>query len=304
MVGHKLPVISVQNLLLLWRPDVIVLLITGVLLAGYLLRVRRLAAAGTGWPTVARDEVVGRDPIREDSPEGTRRRRSRATQGRPGRTCWAITAAVATVVVLNSGVASYVTAVWSVTVTQQAVTSMLIPLAIVLARPGQLVGTRWRGDAHRTLAAHPGLVLAAYLGWTAAVLLTPVALWSVSNHAVLMVSRLGDIAVGTLLFAVVLPSSEAVASRRATGRMRWLIGWFAGQALLSWLLLVGGAAAARPWFVELNIAWITVPQDEQTAAVLRVVVAVVVLAVAATKISLTARTTRTKQHHPAASVLE
>ena len=54
------------------------------------------------------------------------------------RVCWAVIASAATVLVLNSGVASYDGVVWSVTVTQQAVTSMIIPLAIALARPWDL----------------------------------------------------------------------------------------------------------------------------------------------------------------------
>ncbi|MET0966367.1 MAG: cytochrome c oxidase assembly protein, partial [Nakamurella sp.] len=251
MVGHKLPVISTQNLLLLWRPDVIAALLIAVLLAGYLVGVRRSAAAGVAWPV--------------------------------GRTCWAAAAAGAAVLAFNSGVASYVNAVWSVTVTQQAMTSMVIPLAITLARPWELFqgasSTVRRGLAGVT--ARPGLVLAVYLVWSAVVLLTPVALWSVSNHALLMVTRLGDVAVGVALFAVLLPFRAAASTDHSAGSFRWLILWFAGEAVLTWILVAGGAAAARPWFTQLNIAWITVAQDEQTAATLRFGVVVVVFIVVA-----------------------
>jgi hypothetical protein len=57
--------------------------------------------------------------------------------------------------------------------------------------------------------------------------------------------------------------------------------WFAGEVLLTGLLSVGGAAAARPWFAQLNIAWITTSQDEQTAAMLRLAVALLVFVIAA-----------------------
>jgi len=250
LVGHKLPVISTQNLLLLWRPDVVVLLLTAVLVVGYLVGVRRLAAAGTAWPV--------------------------------GRTCWAIAAAAAAVLVLNSGLGTYDGAVWSVTVTQQALTSMVIPLAIVLARPWELFGRQGSAiqrGAH-ALAAHPGWVLIGYLVWSGAVLLSPVALWSVSNHAVLTLTRLGDIAVGTVLFSALLPTGRSVVrAERPAGGLRWLIVWLAGETALTWLLFMGGAAAARPWFLELNIAWITVAQDEQTAALIRFVAVIGVFVV-------------------------
>jgi hypothetical protein len=138
-----------------------------------------------------------------------------------------------------------------------------------------------------TIAYHPGWVLAGYLAWSAAVMMTPVALWSVSNHAVLMVTRLGDIAVGTALFGTVLfasalPTAKPVADdgRRTAGAYRWLILWFTGEAVLTGLLMSGGAAAARPWFTQLNIAWITTSQDEQTAAMLRLAVVLLVFVVA------------------------
>jgi putative copper resistance protein D len=251
MVGHKLPVISTQNLLVLWRPDVIVLLLIAVLLAGYLVGVRRSAGAGLAWPL--------------------------------GRTCWAVAAAGAAVLVLNSGVASYVNAVWSVTVTQQAMTSMVIPLAITLARPWELCqrsgSTIRRGMAGMT--ARPGLVIAGYLAWSAVVLLTPVALWSVSNHALLMFTRLGDVAVGVALFAVLLPTRSAAVTDHSAGRFRWLIFFLAGETALTWILAAGGAAASRPWFAQLNIAWITAAQDERTAATLRFAVVVLVFVVVA-----------------------
>jgi hypothetical protein len=224
-----------------------VLLFTAVLLAGYLVAVRRRAAAGLGWPVV--------------------------------RIFCAVAAAALTVFVLDSGVAGYANAVWSVTVTQQAVTSMLIPLAIASARPWELFESPATSRLLGRLTAHPGSVLVLSLGWSAAALLTPVALWSVSSHAVLVATRLGDIAVGTALFAALsVPAGAAQSSRRTAGRLGWLAGWFAGQAAITGLLLSGGAAA-REWFSLLNIAWITVSQDEQTAALIRFGVAVAVFAV-------------------------
>jgi NADH:ubiquinone oxidoreductase subunit H len=58
------------------------------------------------------------------------------------------------------------------------------------------------------------------------------------------------------------------------------MAWFVGEVILTGLLLVGGAAAARPWFAQLNIAWITTAQDEQTAAMLRLAVALLVFVIA------------------------
>ena len=55
------------------------------------------------------------------------------------------------------------------------------------------------------------------------------------------------------------------------------MAWFALQAAVTGILLAGGAVAARPWFTELNIAWITVAQDERTAALIHLGIATVVL---------------------------
>ena len=103
---------------------------------------------------------------------------------------------------LNSGIATYDGVVWSVTVTQQAITSMVIPLAIVLARPWELVAAETRiGRFVAPRVLQPGRGGAGgYAGWTALCLLTPVALWSVSSHGVLMLARVGDIAVGHSAF--------------------------------------------------------------------------------------------------------
>ena len=107
MAGHPVPVISPENLANLWRPDSIGLLLAAVALAGYLAGVRRFRLTGGNWPAI--------------------------------RTWSAIGATVVTVLALNSGVATYDGVVWSVLVTQQAITSMVIPLLIVLARPWLLI---------------------------------------------------------------------------------------------------------------------------------------------------------------------
>jgi putative copper resistance protein D len=252
MAGHPVPVISIENLAVLWRPDMIVVLLTAVGLACYLVGVRRFHAAGGWWPA--------------------------------GRICWAIGATVLAVVALDSGIATYDGVVWSVTVTQQALTSMVVPLAIVLARPWELIQRRGSGvgcvlDA---LRARPGLVLGAYAGWTLLCLLTPLALWSVSGHGLLMVTRVGDIAIGTVLFLSLLPAGPASVRRAMLSPTTLLMAWFAVEVALTGILLAGGAFAARPWFTELNIAWITVGQDERTAGLIHLGIAtVVLLAVAA-----------------------
>ena len=251
MLGHRIPVISAENLAVLWRPDVIVLLLAAVGLAAYFGGVRKVRAHGNAWPA--------------------------------GRAWWATVATAATILALNSGIATYDGAVWSVTVTAQSITSMLIPLAIVLARPWQLVPVSRRSGrvtgAVGWLLARPWWVLVAYAGWTALSLLTPLALWSVTSHPVLMVTRLADIVSGTALFAVLLASGRS--DRRADGQpttsaMTVPIAWFATQAVLT-AVLAGGAIAARPWFSELNLAWIGVAQDERTAALIHLGVAIATL---------------------------
>jgi hypothetical protein len=59
------------------------------------------------------------------------------------------------------------------------------------------------------------------------------------------------------------------------------MAWFAVQVGLAGVLLAGGAFAARQWFTELNIAWITVAHDERTAALIHLGIATVVLVVVA-----------------------
>ena len=252
LAGHRVPVISAENLALLWRPDVLVLLLVAVALTCYLAGTRRARMTGGRWPA--------------------------------SRICWAVAAATATVLALNSGVATYDGVVWSVTVTQQAITSMFIPLAIVLARPWELFAEH--GVVHRTidgLSARPWAVLAVYAIWSAACLLTPIALWSVSNHAVLMATRVGDIVIGTALFTVLLASSRPARAtdRRTASPIRLLFGWFAIQIGIAAALLFGGAAAARPWFSQLNLAWISVADDEQKAAIAHFGIAIGVLLLAA-----------------------
>lgn len=249
MAGHRVPVISAENLALLWRPDVIVLLLVAVALTGYLTGVRRKRLTGGTWPAA--------------------------------RVCWAIIATTATVLVLNSGVATYDGVVWSVTVTQQAVTSMVIPLAIVLSRPWDLFAERGLVRRHvGHLTSRPGLVLAGYAAWSAGCLLTPVALWSVSNHAVLMTVRVGDILVGTAVFTVLLTPSQrrgASGERTSPSSIALLMAWFAIEIGIAAALLFGGAASARPWFSQLNLAWIEIAHNERTAAILHLAIAIAVL---------------------------
>lgn len=253
LAGHRLPVISAENLAVLWRPDVIVLLLVAVALAGYLAGVRRVRMSGGAWPV--------------------------------SRVCWAVGAGAATVLALNSGLATYDGVVWSVTVTQQAVTSMVIPLAVVLARPWELFAEPGRvRRSIEALTARPWLVLAGYAAWSAGCLLTPVALWSVSNHAVLMVVRIGDIMVGTALFTVLLTNRQAAkpaARPPQPSAIVLLMAWFVVQIGIAAALLFGGAASARPWFGQLNLAWIEIAHDERMAAMLHLGVAIAVLLLAA-----------------------
>ncbi len=265
MAGHPVPVISVENLAILWRPDMIVLLLAALGLGGYLIGVRRIRAAGDIWPMA--------------------------------RICWAVGATIAAVVVLNSGIATYDGVVWSVTVTQQAITSIVVPLGIVLARPWELVARDEGGRRHQAaqphrlagsvgrvlgaLQARPWLMLVIYAGWTALCLLTPVALWSVSGHGWLMLTRVGDIAIGAALFATLLPTGRSGDHGSAPSATTLLMAWFAVQAGLTGILLAGGAFVARPWFTQLNIAWITVAQDERTAGLIHLGIAIVVLLIVA-----------------------
>ena len=252
LLGHKVPVISPENLLALWRPDVFVLVLAVVFLLWYLLRTRRVVAGGARWPFA--------------------------------RTGWAAAAVAITVVTFCSGIATYDAAVWSVAVAQQAITSMLIPLTIVLSRPWLLLHRGVTGSAAgRWLAAlvrRGWLVLAISAGWTALVLFTPVALPALWNHAALLTVRFGDIAVGTIMFAALLRSTsqedrEPPRSRRTADLL--LLAWFGVQAAVSGALLFGGSAAVRPWFGELNFAWITIAADERSAAIARMGIAIGVL---------------------------
>lgn len=251
MAGHRVPVLSAENLVLLWRPDVLVLLLVAVGVAGYLAGSRRMRTAAGG-------------PVPRM------------------RLWWAGAAAVGTVLTLNSGIATYDGVVWSVTVTQQAMTSMVIPFLIAMARPWELVAAETRiGLFFARVLSRPWCMLAGYAGWTALCLLTPVARWSAEYHGVLMAVRIIDIAVGTALFACLLPSPPR--TETGTGRgvspspTALLMAWFAVEAVVSAALLFGGGAAARPWFTELNLAWITVGQDERAAAVAHLGIAIVIL---------------------------
>jgi putative copper resistance protein D len=242
------------------------LLLAAVALSGYLSGVRRIRATDPSWPV--------------------------------GRICWAVGATVVGVVALNSGVATYDGVVWSVTVTQQAITSMVVPLAIVLARPWELIAPGIRSGrlpispaARRTVPTlgrlveaartHPLLVLAGFVVWTLIGLLSPLALWSVTHHGLLMLFRVSDIVIGTALFAILLPAPRSTDRQRAPSAMTLLMAWFAGQVALTGVLLAGGAIAVRPWFAELNIAWITVASDERTAALIHLGIATGVLLVVA-----------------------
>jgi hypothetical protein len=92
-----------------------------------------------------------------------------------------------------------------------------------------------------------------------------------------MVTRTGDIVIGAALFALLIPAQRSRERRSAPSEMTLLMAWFALQAAVTGILLAGGGFAARPWFTELNIAWITVAQDERTAALIHLGIATVVL---------------------------
>ncbi|GAA2015398.1 CopD family protein [Nakamurella flavida] len=220
MLGHKIPVVSVENVAILWRPDVLVLTLTALALVGYLRSARRAGTLRTA-PTAA-----------------------------------ALAAAVVLTLVTSSGVATYSSAVWSITVGVLTVSGVLVPVLIALARPA--------GSSCPRLLARPApaVLAVAALAWSAAWLLTPLARLATSTPLLFTVAVLGAVLWGSA-FLIRLAGAPAGPSTRTAAGL-----WWGGQALIGVALLVGGAAAARPWFAELNLAWIYPGDDERTAALL------------------------------------
>ena len=231
MLGHKIPVVSVDNVLTQWRPDVLVLVVTALVLAGYLRVARRSGAL------------------------------------RSGRTTAAVAAAAVLTLITSSGVATYSAAVWSITVGVLTVAAVLVPVLVALARPA------WPSSPRRPHLLTPPVLAVAAIAWSAAWLLTPLARLATSTPLVLTVAILGAAGLGSA-FLIRLGGVPAGRGGRGAALL-----WWSGQAAIGLALLMGGGAAARPWFAELNLAWIYPADDERTAALLCLGVLAVALVV-------------------------
>lgn len=152
--------------------------------------------------------------------------------------------------------ATYSSAVWSITVGVLTVSGVLVPVLIALARPA--------GSSCPRLLARlsPAVLAVAALAWSAGWLLTPLARLATSAPLLFTVAVLGAVLLGSAFLIRLAGAPAGPATRAAAGL------WWGGQALIGVALLVGGAAAARPWFAELNLAWIYPGDDERTAALL------------------------------------
>lgn len=262
--------VSLAELATAWRPNAIVLVILGLALATYLLRVRVLRRQGRVWPRA--------------------------------RTAAFVCGLLVALVDLCSGVATYAPAMISIQVSQFLVAFLVVPALLLHGAPlalaieaGQAAGT---GATQRLLqsqaaraAANPltgaiassALLLAVYR--TTLIGASQRSFWI---HLVVLVLAL---VAGLLLL---WPALGVNAARRpgAAGEWVWCMIAVAGcLALLAAQLRYGDRLLAAEWFLELGWGWVDPVADQRLAGTLVAAAAVGVLALALVQIRVPARGT-------------
>ncbi len=235
--------VSLGELATAWRPDAVVLLVLGLLVATYFGHVRIASRTGRRWPM--------------------------------GRSAAFVCGVAVAVVDLCSGVATYAPAMVSVQVSQLLVAMLVVPTLLLYGAPvtlwlragGAGPGARARLLDTRVLRwlANPVLGAAACSALLLAVYRTPlieVSLRSYWTHLAVLVLA---VASGLMLLWPALGVDPVPEPRGAAERISCLAGLAMCLALLAVQLRRGDGLLAAEWFLELRWGWVDPVADQRVA---------------------------------------
>ena len=249
LIGYEVPPFEPGNLLTLWRPDSISLLAATLGITLYILGLRRLRRSGIPWSfghTIA----------------------------------WFLGVAVA-VFVLNSGVATYAPAMFSVHMVQHMVLSMLVPILLAMgapvtlalralpARPALPEDRTARGwileVVHSRLArvvTNPAVALALYVGTLYAFYFSPLFGWAMSTHELHLVMLAHFLLVGLVYFWPIIALDPMPRKLPPVGRMLLLFSSMPFHAFFGVIVMMSATVIGASWYSRLRIGWVDPLTDQ------------------------------------------
>ena len=242
LLGFDLPPYSLLEVLTGWRPDALVLLVTGTALALYVGGVRRLIRRGLPWPI--------------------------------GRTlAWVGGLAVATFV-LNSGLAAYGRALFSAHMLQHMTLTMIVPILLGMGAPITLAlralpahpadGARGAREwllvmLHSRVArvlTHPVVALTLYVVTLYGFYFTPLFDLSHRSHLAHALMHLHFIAIGCLYFWPILGIDPMPRRLPPLGRILLLFASVPFHAFFGVALMSSSTVLSEEWYASLGLPWV------------------------------------------------
>jgi cytochrome c oxidase assembly factor CtaG/putative copper export protein len=242
LLGFDLPPYSLLEVLTGWRPDALVLLVTGTALALYVGGVLRLSRRGLSWPV--------------------------------GRTlAWIGGLAVATFV-LNSGLAAYGRALFSAHMLQHMTLTMIVPILLGMGAPITLAlralpahradGPRGAREwllviLHSRIArflTHPVVALTLYVVTLYGFYFTPLFDLSHRSHLAHALMHLHFIAIGCLYFWPILGIDPMPRRLPPLGRILLLFASVPFHAFFGVALMSSSTVLSEEWYASLGLPWV------------------------------------------------
>lgn len=251
-IGWDVPPLTLDRLLTMWRPDVIVLMVALLAIVGYLAGVRRLRAREIRWPA--------------------------------GRTIAWLAGVLVAVAVLCSGTATYAPALFSVHMVQHMTLSMLVPILLALgapitlalralpASPGASEGTADRGARewiltvlHSRVAsvlAHPVVALALYIGTLYAFYFSGLFAWAMESHVAHLLMVAHFVGVGALYFWPIIALDPMPRKLPPLGRMLLLFASMPFHAFFGVIVMTSSTLIGGSWYSALRQPWVDLQADQ------------------------------------------
>ncbi|HEY8454962.1 MAG TPA: bifunctional copper resistance protein CopD/cytochrome c oxidase assembly protein [Actinopolymorphaceae bacterium] len=260
IIGYAVPPISPGNLVTLVRVDVLVVVLAGMAIVGYLRGVWRLRTRGIGWPV--------------------------------GRTISWIAGVAVTVIVLCSGIATYAPALFSVHMVQHMVLGMLAPILLAMAAPVTLAlralparpraasgsgadpETDWgdRGLREWLLAVlhsrpvrvltFPPVALGVYVVSLYAFYFSPTFVWAMQSHLGHLAMVVHFLAAGALYFVVVMGLDPLPRKLPAVGRLLLLFASLPFHAFFGVIVMTSTTLIGAEWYSALRLGWVDPLADQ------------------------------------------
>lgn len=251
ILGYEVPPVTAARLALEWRLDAVVLTVAALALALYVVGVRRLRARQIAWS--------------------------------PWRTALFTGGVAVVVVVMNSGMATYAMAMFSVHMAQHMALTMLAPVLLALGAPITLAlralsaagrdrphGPReWLVAALHSrparVLAHPLVALTLYITSLYGLYFTPLFELAMRSHSAHLLMAAHFLAVGMLFFWPILGVDPAPRRLTYPARLLLLGGSLPLHAFFGIALLGGNWLIAADWYQALALPGVDPLTDQRLA---------------------------------------